>query len=358
MSRKLRVLVLMHRDFVPPPSLKGLSEAQVDRIKSEIDVTEALRLLGHEVRELGVHDELRPLRTALEEWQPDLVFNLLEEFQDQVVFDQHVVAFLELMRVPYTGCNPRGLTLARDKALSKMVVAHHRVRVPRFGVFRQGRSVRRPARLAFPLIVKSLVAESSVGISKASLVQSDEALAERVCFVHEWIHTDAIAEEFVPGRELYVGVLGNERVTVLPPRELVMRVLPGEPLIATERVKHSLRYQAARGVALVFPSDLPEGVAARLARESRRVYQALHLDGYARIDWRLRGDGQLFFLEANPNPEIARFEEFASAAEAAGLGYEPLLQRLLQLGLARAGLAKSEAIPRTSAPAKGEEETS
>jgi D-alanine-D-alanine ligase len=337
LSPKLRVLVLMHRDFVPPTSLKGLSDAAIDRIKSEIDVTEALRLLGHEVRELGVHDELRPLRTSLEEFQPELVFNLLEEFQDQVVFDQHVVAFLELMRVPYTGCSPRGLTLARDKALSKMVVAHHRVRAPRFAVFRQGRSVRRPARLAFPLIVKSLVAESSVGISKASLVQGDEALAERVRFVHEWIHTDAIAEEFVPGRELYVGVLGNERVTVLPPRELVMKRAPGEALIATERVKHSLRYQQARGVELVFPSELSEGVPQRLARESRRVYQALHLDGYARIDWRLRDDGELYFLEANPNPEIARFEEFASAAEAAGLAYEALIQRIVSLGLARPG---------------------
>jgi D-alanine-D-alanine ligase len=336
-TRKLRVLVLMHRDFVPPATLRGLSDAEVDRMKSEIDVTEALRLLGHEVHELGVHDELRPLRSALEELRPELVFNLLEEFQDQVVFDQHVVAFLELMRVPYTGCSPRGLTLARDKALSKLVAAHHRVRVPRFAVFRQGRAVRRPARLAFPLIVKSLVAESSVGISKASLVRDDAALEARVRFVHEWIHTDAIAEEFVPGRELYVGVLGNERATVLPLRELVMDIAPGEPLIATERVKHSLRYQEARGVKLVFPSDLRGGAAARLARESRRVYEALSLDGYARIDWRLAEDGQLYFLEANPNPEIARFEEFASAAEAAGLGYEALIQRIVALGLSRAG---------------------
>jgi D-alanine-D-alanine ligase len=325
----------MHRDFVPPASLRGLSEAQVDRMKSEIDVTEALGLLGHEVRELGVHDELAALRAALEEFRPEIVFNLLEEFQDQVVYDQHVVAYLELLRVPYTGCNPRGLTLARDKALSKLVAAHHRVRVPRFEVFRPGRKVRRPPRLGFPLIVKSLVAESSVGISKASLVRDDAALAERVRFVHEWIHTDAIAEEFVSGRELYVGVIGNERLSVLPPRELVMERAPGEDLIATERVKHSLRYQRERGVRLV-PADLAPDVVARLARASRRVYRALHLDGYARLDWRLRADGELYFLEANPNPEIARFEEFAAAAEAAGLGYEALIQRLLQLGLARA----------------------
>src|SRR4029450_11166516 len=147
------------------------------------------------------------------------------------------------MRVPYTGCSPRGLTLARDKALSKLVVAHHRVRAPRFEVFRPGRTVRRPKRLSFPLIVKSLVAESSVGISKASLVHDDAALAEGGRFVHEGIHTDAIAEEFVPGRELYVGVLGNERVTVLPPRELVMKSGPGEPRIATEREMQSMEHQ-------------------------------------------------------------------------------------------------------------------
>ncbi len=339
--KKLRVLVLMHRDFLPPASLKGLSEAEVDRIKTEIDATEALRLLGHEVHELGVHDELRPLRSALEELRPDVVFNLLEEFQDQVAYDQHVVAFLELMRVPYTGCSPRGLTLARDKALSKLVAAHHRVRVPRFEVFRPGRAVRRPARLRFPLIVKSLVAESSVGISKASLVRDDAALAARVRFVHEWIHTDAIAEEFISGRELYVGVIGNERVSVLPPRELVMQRAPGEELIATERVKHSLRYQAARGVALV-PADLAPDLVARLARATKRLAQALQLDGYARLDWRLREDGELYFLEANPNPEVARFEEFASAAEAAGLGYEALIQRLLALALARAGAGRNE----------------
>jgi D-alanine-D-alanine ligase len=311
-------------------------------MKTEIDVTEALRLLGHEVHELGVHDELRPLRAALEEFQPEVVFNLLEEFQNEVVYDQHVVAFLELMRVPYTGCNPRGLTLARDKALSKLVAAHHRVRAPHFEVFRPGRKVARPTRLDFPLIVKSLVAESSVGISKASLVRDDAALAARVRFVHEWIHTDAIAEEFVPGRELYVGVIGNARLAVLPPRELVMERAPGEALIATERVKHSLHYQRARGVRLV-PAELAPELARRLAQASRRVYHALHLDGYARLDWRLRDDGELYFLEANPNPEVARFEEFALAAEAAGLAYEALIQRILALGLARAA-GRDEAI--------------
>jgi D-alanine-D-alanine ligase len=236
--------------------------------------------------------------------------------------------------VPYTGCNPRGLTLAHDKATPKLIAAHHGIQVPRFEVFPMGRPVRRPARLAFPLIVKSLTAEASEGISRASLVKSDRALAERVDFVHRKLATDAIAEEFISGRELYVCILGNERLRVLPPRELTMLRRPGEALIATEKVKHSWDYQVKRRVESK-KARVPDRRIAELGRLSKRIYRALGLDGYARIDWRLRDDGELFFLEANPNPEIANFEEFAEAARTAGIPYNRLIQRILQLGLAR-----------------------
>ncbi len=334
--KKLRVLVLMHRDFLPPDNLKSLPPARAAHFKTEADVTRALRSLGHEVTLLGVHDELAPIRKAIEEDKPDVVFNLLEEFQDKVLFDQHVVAYLELLRARYTGCSPRGLVLARDKGLSKAIALQHRIHAPRYAVFREGRRVRRPRRLAFPLIVKSLTEEASTGISRASLVRDDERLAERVRFIHERIGTQAIVEEFVPGRELYVSLLGNERVTAFPPRELVVEKLdPSDDLIATEKLKHDLRYQAERGVELV-PAELSPDLRARLVRQSKRLYRLLQLDGYARIDWRLREpDGELFFLEANPNPEIARGEEFADSARDAGLSYEALIQRILALALAR-----------------------
>lgn len=334
--RKLRILVLMHAEFVPPESLKGYSDTEIDRFKTEYDVVGALEELGHEVRPLGVKEELRPIRTAIEEWQPDIAFNLLEEFRGEAHFDQHVVAYLELMRVPYTGCNPRGLVISRDKALTKKIATYHRVRVPRFAVFRQGQRVRRSKRLAYPLIVKSLVEEASLGISKASVVRDDEALRQRVEFVHQQIRTEAIAEQFIPGRELYVGVLGNDRLRAFPPRELVVkRRLPDEELIATERVKHNVKYQKERGVEIVPPHELQEGIERQLERLSKRIYRALYLDGYARIDYRLSEGGELYLLEANPNPEIARFEEFASCAEDAGYSYEGLLQRILNLGLRR-----------------------
>jgi D-alanine-D-alanine ligase len=335
LSRKLRVLVLMHRDFVPPEDAKALDAAAFDLVKTEYDVIEALRSLGHEVRKLGVHDELRPIREAAEEFRPHVVFNLMEEFHGDFLFDYHVAAFLELMKLAYTGCNPRGLMLARDKGLSKSVATYHRIRAPRFAVFRVGRKARRPARMAYPMIVKSLFAEASFGIAKASLVHDDEHLAERVAFIHERVQTDAIAEEFIAGREVYVSLLGNERLLALPVRELVIRKLaPGDELIATDRAKHDLRYQKERGIEEV-PAELPPALAAKLERQSKRICRLLHLDGYTRIDWRLREDGEPYFLEANPNPEIARGEEFASAAAAAGIGYEAMIQRILRLGLRR-----------------------
>jgi D-alanine-D-alanine ligase len=334
--RKLRVLILMHEDFVPPEDLAGLSEAEIDRFKTEFDVTVALQDMGHEVRNLGVRDELHPIRDSIEEWKPHIVFNLMEEFQGEAVYDQNVVAFLELLKVPYTGCGTRGLVLARDKALSKKLVAYHRVRAPRFVVFRSGRAIKRPRSLQFPLIVKSLTEEASLGIAKASVVNDDEKLVQRVRFVHERVGTDAIVEQFISGREIYVGVIGNDRLKVFPPQELIVRKQNSdEELIATERVKHDVAYQKKHGVRLTPVPDQPQGLVAKLERLSKRIYRMLELEGYARIDYRLDREDEIYFLEANPNPEIARFEEFASAAESTGLSYESLLQRVLNLGLRR-----------------------
>jgi D-alanine-D-alanine ligase len=335
--KKLRVIVLLHRDFLPPDDVTQLDAAEAHRVKTEVSVRAALHTLGHEVTLLAVHDELAEVRRAVEDGKPDIVFNLLEEFQGSVLFDHHVVSFLELLRAKYTGCGPRGLVLARDKALSKAIAAHHRIRAPGFAVIKRSRGARnlKLRRLAYPLIVKSLTADSSLGISRASLVRDGEHLEGRVRFIHERIGSDAIVEEFVAGREIYVSLLGNERVTTLPPNELLVEKLdPKDDLIVTEKLKHDLRYQVDRGVEVV-PADLTPEVRARLIRQSVRLYKLLHLEGYARLDWRLREDGALYFLEANPNPEIARGEEFADSAKAAGIEYEPLVQRILALGLAR-----------------------
>ncbi len=334
--KKLRVLVLVHANYVPPEDVSTLSDAEQYDLKTELDVVRALEILGHQVRVLGVLDELLPIRESVEEWRPHVVFNLLEEFRGEAVYDQNVVAFLELLGVPYTGCSPRGLIIARDKAMSKKLVLYHRIRCPRFKAARKGHAVRRPSKLDFPIIVKSLNEEASRGISQASVVTDDESLEKRVEFIHKRIGTDAILEQFIPGRELYVGILGNVRLTALPPRELLMKDKePDENMVATERMKHDIAYQEKHGVEIAPPRPLPDGVEAMLVRQSKRIYRILGLEGYGRIDYRMDAEGRLHFLEANPNPEIAREEEFASAAEAAGITYESLIQRILNLGLGR-----------------------
>jgi D-alanine-D-alanine ligase len=334
--KPLRILVLLHPDLIPPDSLKGYSEQEINVWKTEYDVVSTLRACGHDVRPLGVRDELKPIREEIESWKPNVVFTLLEEFRGEVIYDQNVASYLELSRVPYTGCNPRGLMLARGKDLSKTLVHYHRVPVPAFAVFPMHRKVRRPKRLALPLIVKSLSEDASLGISQASVVDSDEKLAERVSFIHERIGTAAIAEQYVDGREIYVGVLGNERLRALPVWELQFgNMAPGTWRIATEKVKHDPNYQERRGIIHTPAEDLAPDLYARIQSMAKRIYRTLELDGYARIDFRLSADGTAYFLEANPNPEIAESQEFARAAQHDGLGYSELLQRIVALGMSR-----------------------
>jgi D-alanine-D-alanine ligase len=333
--RKKRVLVLTHVDLPPPEDIAGKPDAEVFEYKTDYDVVTGLRDLGHEVQPLGLYDDLTPLRQAIQNFIPHIVFNLLEEFRGETMLEQNVVSYLELVQVPFTGCNPRGLIIARDKALSKKILHYHRIRVPRFAVVPAGRKLRhKPARLDYPLIVKSQVEEASFGIAEASLVNNDEKLAERIEFMHANVGTSLILEQYVDGRELYVGVMGNSRLQVLPVWELEMRGLRSDaPRIATRRVKWNLKFQERRGIEIGPARDLPPEVERLLVKTTKRLYRLLQLSGYARVDFRLDAEGRPYFLEANPNPDIGYGDEFAEAAEAAGIDYEPLLDRLLAIGL-------------------------
>jgi D-alanine-D-alanine ligase len=222
---KLRILALVHDHLVPPEDTTGIDVLEAEW-KMEYDVIVTLREMGHTVRVLGIHDDLGGIRPAIGFFEPHIVFNLMEAFADVPTFDQNVVSYLELLHVAYTGCNPRGLVLARDKALSKKLLAYHRIPVPEFTVVRPGRRPALPKRLAFPLIVKSLFFEASSGISQASVVENEEQLARRVTFIHEKLGTAAIVEQFIDGRELYVGVIGNERLDVFPVWEMSFDKMP------------------------------------------------------------------------------------------------------------------------------------
>jgi D-alanine-D-alanine ligase len=323
----------MHESLIPPERAHEMDREGADW-KTEYDVVHTLAGLGHDVHVLGVASDLGAIRNAIQEFRPHIAFNLLEGFDDVPIWDQNVVAYLELLKMPYTGCNSRGLLLARDKALAKKVLSYHRIPVADFTVFPRGRAVRRPKRLSFPLIVKSVTLEASIGISQASVVEDDDKLQERVRFIHESIETDALVETYIDGRELYVGIVGDQRLEVLPIWELSFNNMSEEKRrIATERLKWSLSYRKRHGIVSGAARELPEGLPPRIRDICKRVYRSLMLSGYARIDLRLGADSQPYVIEANPNPALSHDEDFAQSARVAGLEYGSLLQRILNLGL-------------------------
>jgi D-alanine-D-alanine ligase len=332
-KKKLRVIMLADETLLPDGDLNDFSEKQRELRKTEFDVRDAIEALGHDLYSIGVSDDLSTIRGAIDAHKPDVAFNLVEEFAGIGHFDQHVVSYLELRQQPYTGCNPRGLTLARDKALTKKILAYDGLKVPEFATFPKGRAIKRPEKLEFPLFVKSLTEEGSVGISSASVVHDDVKLKERVEYIHRATKSSALAEQFIEGREIYVGVMGNERVTALPAWELSMtKKEDGAPLIASDRAKWDPKYQRQVGLR-TGPAKLSRKMQTELADLSKRIYRLLGMSGYARLDYRLTEDGEAYLLEANPNPQIAKDEDFALSAKHMGTEYSELIEQLMRFGI-------------------------
>ena len=243
MKKKLKILALF--DAIAPTTLdQDLSaEFKTEDWKTEANVLAALGELGHQTGHLAIFDDLDLLRQKLQAFEPDLIFNLADQFKNNRAFDQNIVSFLEMHGLAFTGCGSTGLTLCKHKGISKKILGYHRIRVPEFVTIPRGRRGVRPRRLKFPIVVKPLKEEASYGISQASFVETDEQFRERVQFIHEKHDNDVIAEEYIAGRELYVSILGNHRLTVFPIRELVFKeVPPDEPKMATYRAKWDEEY--------------------------------------------------------------------------------------------------------------------
>jgi D-alanine-D-alanine ligase len=307
---------------------------KTDDWKSDANVVRALKNLGHEVKMLGIHDDIRPLIQELEDDRPDLVFNLCEAFGNDREFEPHVVALLELFGVPYTGAGVTPLRVCKDKSLTKKILSYHRVRVPKFMVSPKSKPLKGLGKFSFPAFIKPMSLEASEGIAQLSLAENEKQALERIRYINEKLGVDAIIEEYIEGRELYVGVLGNDRLMAFPPRELFFReVAEGDPKFATFRAKWDDEYRKKWGIDTGVARGISPETERSIMKLCKKIYRLLQMSGYGRIDLRLTPSGEIVFIEANPNPSIAREDDFARSAEKAGLDYEDLIARILRLGL-------------------------
>lgn len=330
-KRSGKILMLFDMPGLPPADGDYSQVLVHPDWKDERDVHGALQELGYEVDLFGVYDDLKGLVHRLESQPSDTVFSLCESFSNERGLGPQIVSLLELAQVPFTGNPSAPLFLCRDKALAKKILRFHNILTPEFVVSRRLRPIRTLKDFPFPAIVKPLSLEGSEGISQESIVKDEEAAILRARFLHERLRADAIIEEYIPGRELYVGVLGNTKLTIFPPREFVIE--NGEPSfkVATFKAKWDDVYRRRHGIKNIKARNLSEETLESIKKTCREIYQLFQLRGYARMDLRLTDDGRLYFLEANPNPGIARSDDFAGSAKLGGMDYEELIDQIVRL---------------------------
>jgi len=333
-KKKLKVLVLFD-GVQPTPIDADLSEEmKTEEWQTEANVMAALTELGHTAEHLAIFDDVDLVRQKIESFQPDVLFNLVEQFKNNPGFDQNIVSFFEMQGLPFTGCGSTGLTLCKHKGISKKILHYHGIHGPNFVVIPRGQRIGRPKQLKFPILVKPVKEEASYGISRASFVETDESFRERIGFIHEKYKSDAIAEEYIEGRELYLSIMGNVKLTVFPMRELIFReVPPNEPRIATYKAKWDEKYRKRWGLEGRFAENLDPALVSEIEKTCKEIYRLLTVDGYARIDLRLSADNKPYFIEANPNPHLAFDEDFAESAAKAGIKYPQLIEKIIRLGM-------------------------
>jgi len=333
-KKRYKILVLFDTAGTPPADQDFTKELKTDDWAAEAHVIGALKKLGHEVRTIGVFDEPGMIIDEIKTNPPEVVFNLTEHFNAVSAYDRNVAGLLEMMGVPYTGSSPTGLTLCKNKGMAKELLAYHKIRVPNFAIYSPGSTIKRPSRLKFPLFIKPVQEESSYGISLDSFVENDEAFEERVRFIHERMNQAALAEEYIEGREIYVSLLGNDCLRVFPFREVIFTEVPeGQPKFSTFKAKWDDAYRKRWGIQNVFAEPFPNGTNQRIVKICKAVYRALRIHGYGRMDLRVTPEGDIVILEANPNPNLDRDDEFAQSAAKAGLSYPRMIQRILSLAL-------------------------
>jgi D-alanine-D-alanine ligase len=330
----MRITLLHSADALEPP---------VDPVLDHL--SSALETLGHQVTRVSADADVTPVVTGLQRANPELVFNLTESFAGISALDSNVAALLNLMGLRYTGSSPSGLFLAGDKSLTKKVLGFHGIQTPKFMTVYRG-AVDWAGELEFPLIVKPPQEDASIGITSKSIVTDLKELFDAIDGLQSEFKQPVLVEQFVEGREFYVGVLGNFDAEVLPIIEMDFSGLPaGMPRIASWEAKWGAdgsgegvgaeKSAEFRGTKSVFPTDLDDALIERIQKTALDAYEALRLRDYARIDLRVSASGEIYIIEVNPNCYLEKNAEFARAAQCHGLSYHALIARIVELASAR-----------------------
>lgn len=302
--------------------------------KTEKDVRNTLSDLGHQVIPFGMHDDIEPFLKLVRENKPDLVFNMSEAFSGKRNLEPNMTALLQLVGVPFTGAGPMSLQLCKDKGLTKVILDYHGILTPRFMVAKRSKPLPGLKKFSFPAFVKPLQLESSEGISQHSYVENEKDALARIHFIHEKLGVDAIIEEFIDGREVYVSILGNEKLNVFPVRELFFKQkAEDEPKFATYRSKWDMAYRKKWGIDSGWASIKNDSEERKLQEVCKKIYRLLQIQGFGRIDLRIKENGNIYFIEANPNPSIAKREDYALSAHKGGMPYDELISKIVSLSL-------------------------
>ncbi|MBP9855399.1 MAG: ATP-grasp domain-containing protein [Candidatus Omnitrophica bacterium] len=300
---------------------------------TEQDVYKALIANNFEVSLIGINNDLNPFFEEINENRPDVIFNLVEVFNNKSSLEKNVAALLEMVGIPYTGATSENMFLCSNKELNRKLFRFHKIKIPYFYSFYRGHKIWLPKKMNLPCIVKPISEEASRGISQASLVENEAALIERVKFIHESMNMDAICEEFVEGRELYVTVMGHKKLTVFSPREMLFGELPEDSRIATYKAKWDENYREKWGIKSVHVGKLADGVLEEIEDVCKRAYRALNIKSYLRLDIRVTADRKIYIIEPNANPCIAKVDEVALSAQKDGISYQKLIKKIVSLAL-------------------------
>jgi D-alanine-D-alanine ligase len=311
-------------------------------------VADALRQGGHRVALFGVHGDPRKLVSGLLRRKQDLVFNLLEMFGDNLLGAVPVVGALDLLGLAYTGAGPGEYYLQEDKALTKKLLAFDHIQYPDFAVFAKDADLETGGKLRMPLFVKPLRMDASIGVDAKSLVRTTTELMERVLLIHQKVNDAALVEEYIEGREFYIGVLGNLDPIAFPPIEMDFSGMPdGMPHVLDAKAKWDEKSAEFKGTQAVL-AQVPDELRARLQKVALDAYRALRVRDYGRIDLRLTEAGEIYVIEVNASCYLEKAGEFATAAGAHGMDYVALINRIAELASERHQLGTKHRRPRRS----------